>query len=258
MKNLFKIIPFLFFLPFSINAKCGFGSITYYPKSSFISPNSYIIIQDHANQLDLLKQISFKYKVFLVLGNNKIGLKFVKLNKGFNLNQLILKPTNDLKKGRKYKLHFEGLDLNQKSLLNQNVYDVNSKKWIVKEWQCTEEYDNESPTWITKPTFVKATYRQLGCGPEKYVTYSLKVQENSDECYINVRLYNKFWKEETEFMILIEKGKPLNIGHNMCNGEFRLYSESEYNVSFELMDICGNKAESINSAFTAPKEISAF
>ena len=93
MKNLFKVILILLFLPFYTRAKCSFGSIDYYPKSSSISPNSYIIIQDRANQLDLLKQISFKYKVFLVSGNNKIELKFVKLNKGFNLNQLILKPS---------------------------------------------------------------------------------------------------------------------------------------------------------------------
>ena len=148
--------------------------------------------------------------------------------------------------------------MSQKSILNQNIYDLNSNKWIVKEWECKADWDEESPIWIEKPTFVKATYRQLGCGPEKYVTYTLNVRENFGECYINVRLHNKFWKEETEFMILIEKGKPLNIGHNMCSGEFRLYNESEYDVSFELMDICGNKAENVNSVFTAPKETSDF
>jgi hypothetical protein len=248
----------LFILPFSINAKCALGSIVYYPKSSSISPNSYIIIQDGANQLDLMKQLTFKYKVFLVSGKNKIELKFIKLNKGFNLNQLILKPATTLKKGKIYKLNFEGLNLTQKTLLSQMVYDINSNKWFVKEWECNDEKDSEAPTWTKKPTFEKATYRQLGCGPEKFVSYSLNVQENSGECYINVRLYNKFWKEETEFIILIEKGKPLNIGHNMCNGEFRLYSESEYDVSFELMDICGNKAENVNSTFTAPKETPAF
>jgi hypothetical protein len=258
MKYLFKIAFILLVLPFSLYAKCGFGSITYYPKSPYISPNSYIIIQDGANQLDLLKQISFKYKVFLVSGNNKIELKFVRLNRGFNLNQLILKPASTLKKGKKYKLAFEGVNSIQKTLLSQNIYNVNSNKWTVKEWECNEKFDNDIPVWIEKPTFVKATYRQLGCGPENYVTYKLNVRANSGECYVNVRLYNKFWKEETEFMILVEKDKPLNIGHNMCNGEFRLYDESEYDISFELMSISQNKAEIVNLTFVTPKQTSIF
>ena len=121
-------------------------------------------------------------------------------------------------------------------------------------WLVNEPIDKKSPYWIKKPFFLTKNCTEQGCGIEKFVNFSVAISDNSHDCFINVKLKHKLSKKVSEFLIEYDnERKMLKIGHNMCFGRFEFINENEYEATFELYDICANRAfEVVNLSFVSP------
>lgn len=254
IKFIFNIL-FLFYT-FTSFAKCSEGGFDIFPKQKSIKLNSLIIINDQGSFSSILPQITKKYKAFLISGNEKIELILIKINVGYRMYQVILKPSKRLKPNKTYKLSVEGLDIFNKDRLCKR-YNYNLNKFEDIQWVAEKSTDEIEPMWLSKPTFNNKKAIEYGCGPEKFVNFKLDVSDNASSCYINVKLKNKKTGLVSEFLIVDKERKELKIGHGMCSGEFEFINDSDYEAYIELYDICGNRNnETVTLKFTSPKSTS--
>lgn len=244
MKKLFILFVLLLFMTFYESfADCGDPAvIRVWPKTSEIRANSILIVEGN---LDLIYGLNNKYKIYLKSGTSKVDLQVLQIIKGrYSLTQALLKPNRKLVKGEKYTLVIDSLSLYETEEIQKSNF-----KWIVND-----KLDHEPPIWKTLPHYLDKSKTQFGCGPSAHVSFCVCVQDESPVMVLT-KLKEIKTEKINEYFLQIDSS-TLHVGYGMCTGEFYFADGQEYEVSFLLIDACGNKSNIFTNPiqFISPKD----
>jgi hypothetical protein len=171
-----------------------------------------------------------------------VGLSVVEVLRGtYQVTQVLLRPATALKEGLSYELVIEGLSKAERPLQYFNNTTGNWEKIVLT----VKGHAGETPQWKAFPSETKKTFVPMGCGPEKYVHYTIPAG-TGNAVYVRALLKNRTSGKTAEQVVVLENG-VFKIGHGMCSGNFDLDAASDYEISFALMDEEGKR-----SAFTKP------
>lgn len=216
-------------------AECISTSITCWPTQTSINKNSLFILSFYGYSQRIIAQLDKEHSIYLQSEDQKIKLKITEINKGdFEITQVVLKPSKPLSGGRIYEIVIQGISFFEKiEKWNPESNKIEKARWIV-----TDSIDKVKPRWIEPPVYVSKTMVVFGCGPAKWVNFKFRCQDKSP---ILVRATLKSLKTlKVSTYYLEPEGNIIKIGHGMCSGAFHFDDSIEYEVSFTLMDQCGN------------------
>jgi len=242
-KHFFLLLLFFICIIRPTVADCIDSGISVWPNTNEFSLNSVLIIEGFGNSQNIIRGLNSKHKIYLKSDNGKVSLEIIKIYEGqYGLTQALLKPAGELIVGSTYTLEIDSLDAYPKE-------DSQVFTWIV-----TNNLDNEAPVWKQEPTFVSKHKMMFGCGPEVYVNFCVCIQDKSPVAVLT-KLKDLKTGKVTEYLVTPES-TLLRIGHNMCSGAFDFENDGTYEITFSLMDACGNKNETFTKAiqFTSPAE----
>lgn len=209
-----------------------YGTRLIWPLGKSISSNSIIVI----NSSDSVFLAKVAGKNFISLrqlnGKSNIVLTVLQICEGVNLKQVILKAGSPLAENAEYELFY-----NQKKSQKSSGNEFPKRKWVVKN-----NPDTYLPSWISQPRIIRKQYFAYGCGPDVKVIFSINGFAKSP-LLIKVVLKNTR-TGVIDTCYLDYKFGVLELGHNMCWGEFRFANEpvpekDEYESSFWLIDESG-------------------
>jgi hypothetical protein len=247
-----KIICFLiclFCMSTTASAKCGSSGIECLNKAGTLSKNAVIILEFYSSSQELVPGLSKKYPVYLQSSQRTIPLMLKEVYKGeMQLTQVVLKMSTEPLAGEKFTLHIGNLP---KSLGEFSTYDEKAKRLAPLVFITNDISDREIPLWKTAPAEVKKTYESFGCGPARFVHFSMG--GNADEIlFARATVTNKTTGKQTIYLLEIEEN-IVKVGHGMCAGAFHFDGGDQFEVQFQLVDQSGNysnTAPAIN--FTSP------
>ncbi len=249
MKSIIFILSFILCTT-NASADCAGGGISIWPSGKFLNQNSIIVIDGYASSQDLVKMLAKKYPIYLKSGESKVKLNVTEILIGeFYLTQVVLATNEKLEIGKVYEIYIDNLPDFEELLIKWNPKTSIHEKinWIV-----TEGSDTVVPKWTQKPKEVNKTLVEYGCGPEKFVNFAIKVEEQS-EFLIKTTVTSKKTKKQTSFY-LEPSSALLKVGHDMCSGAFLFDQGNKYEVTFDIMDASGNFTSWIDEkiVFTKP------
>jgi len=249
MKPIIFILSFIL-LSTKASADYAGGGISIWPSGKFLNQNSIFVIDGYAASQDMVKKLAKKYPIYLKSGEKKVKLNVTEILIGeFYLTQVVLSANEKLEVGKVYEIYIDNLPDFEKLLTKWNPKTSMHEKI---NWTVTEGSDTVVPKWTQKPKEVNKTFALYGCGPEKFVNFAFKVEEQS-EFLIKTTVSSKETKKQTSFY-LKPSNALLKVGHGMCSGAFLYDQGNEYEVTFEIMDASGNFTSWIDEkiVFTKP------
>ncbi|MBK9193014.1 MAG: hypothetical protein IPM77_16785 [Crocinitomicaceae bacterium] len=248
MKSFVSIL----FVVFTIHAyaDCAGSGVYFWPADYSLTPNSFIVVTGYAASEDLVLGLGTKYEVYLENKTEKIKLVPLHTEVGtFRLSQIALKPERELTFGSSYTYVVYGEEEN--TFLDE-VYNYSSGKREPVVFHVSKKSETAAPAWIKKPEFFKSEYVSFGCGPGKWLKYTIQIQEENDFLF-QVNLTHIKTSKTVTFSVSAEKGM-LMLGHGMCSGAFEFVDGDDYEFTADLIDECGNitKWKEVPIKFTAP------
>lgn len=227
-----------------------YGTQLIWPSGKTISNNSIIVI--NSSDSTFLAKVSSKNFIYLrqLNGKAKIFLTVIQICDGVNLKQVILKAESPLVDDVEYGLFYNKQTKSQTNSNNESP---------IRKWVAQKSVDSYLPTWISQPKIIRKQYYPYGCGPDVKVVFSINALAKSP-LLIKAVLKNK----RTGVMdtcYLTYKFGVLELGHNMCWGEFRFANEpvlekDEYESRFWLIDEGGKTSIASNTLrFVEPSQL---
>ena len=247
----FRFTLIFFFFSVKLFADCKSSGIYFWPQNKTIKSNQIIVIEGYENSQKVIRGLNKQYSIYLKTSNSKVKLKVIETLEGdMNLTQAVLKPEENLVKGLEYQIFISDLPEDEKPLgrWNYETEEYELVKWIVEG-----DIDTIMPLWLNPPIETKSTLILLGCGPEIYVNFKLKIIEQSD-FLIKATVTDLLTNKSTAYYLENDDSSTLKIGHGMCSGPFKFKNEV-FEVTFAIMDSSGNFAyyNSNKIRFTNPK-----
>ncbi len=239
---------FSFFLAITASAKCANSGISLL-SSQTLNRNGLIILEFFGVSQEVVPQLNKKYPIYLELGGKKVSLTVAEILTGeMLLTQVVLKPSEQLDAGKTYRLQIQHLPKEQQRLGN---YNDELKKWDDVTFTVNNSVDIIAPVFSGTPVEKKKTMDVFGCGPARWVYFSMDAQDQS-ELFVRANVKNTITGKTTSYILAIETGIA-KIGHGMCSGAFAFNSDDKLEVSFQLFDQSGNKGVLSDAvAFTRP------
>jgi len=231
-----------------------YGIQVIWPIGKTISNNSIIVI--NSSDPNFLAKVLSKNFIYLrqVNGKVKIFLTVIQICNGVNLKQVILKAGAPLVDDTEY-----GLFYNQPHNKQTKAQANSNNESPIRKWVVQKSVDSYLPAWISQPKIIRKQYYPYGCGPDVKVIFSINALARSP-LLIKAVLKNK----RTGVMdtcYLTYKFGVLELGHNMCWGEFRFANEpvsdkDEYESTFWLIDESGKTSIASNTLrFVEPGQL---
>ncbi|MET0393801.1 MAG: hypothetical protein ABW019_11705 [Chitinophagaceae bacterium] len=238
-----------FLLPAIAHAKCTSSGIYTVSQNPTLNQNGWVILEFYASSQQLVAELDKKYPIYLQAGKEIITLKPIEVLRGeFLVTQVVFKPASTLKEGQTYTLHIDKLPEYE---TEPRQYNNGSGKWEAVTFRVRGYTDEQPPAFTSLPAEHKKTMVQFGCGPDRWVCFSLAVQDES-ETFVRARVKNIGTGLVTEYILAIENGQVM-VGHGMCSGPFHFSGGNDFEVSFRLVDQSGNKSKPTTPVlFTAP------
>jgi len=238
-----------------LKADClEYGTQVIWPIGKTISNNSIIVI--NSSDSSFLANISSKNFIYLkqINGKANIFLTVIQIRDGVNLKQVILKAELPLFDDIEYGLFYNRPHSKKTKSQTSSNNELPLGKWVAQKFN-----DNYVPTWISQPKIIRKQYYPYGCGPDVKVVFSINGLGKSP-LLIKAVLKNKRTGVMDTCYITYKFG-VLELGHNMCWGEFRFANEpvkekDEYECTFWLIDVHG-KTSIASSAlrFVEPSQL---
>ncbi|MBN9299892.1 MAG: hypothetical protein J0I41_23020 [Filimonas sp.] len=218
-------------------AKCASSGIWCLSKSNTLNKNGIIILDFYCFSQDIVSKLNSKYPIYLKSSKEKIPLKVIDTLKGeMQLTQVILKATSILKTNEIYTLQIDNTD-GSVPLLNR--YNDSTKQWETITFRVSNIIDKNAPILAYPSVEQKKTLHAYGCGPAKWVYFSITAQDQS-EVFVKATVKNKTTLKTTSYILNIENGM-VKIGHGMCSGAFHFDNGDNFEITFQLIDQSGNK-----------------
>ena len=231
------ILSFFTLIPFFSLADCAGGGMYFWPKTEVISQNPIIMIQGYARDQDIIAALNTDYPVYLQSGDEKIKLTVKETCIGqMYLTQVVLIPESKLTAGKVYDLNIDNLPGREQL----TVWNYEKSKHEKVSWKVIEGEDHLVPSWTKRPSEIKKTLMEYGCGPAMNVHFNFTV---SDDSPVLLRTTVNDLKTGTSTIYYLEvlDGNTVQIGHGMCMGAFTFDEKStDYTVTFDLVDASGN------------------
>lgn len=209
-----------------------------YPSSNSIAANSRILIQGWANSIPVLKNLNIKHEIFLVSKHHKVKLEVEEtLESDFNKIEVFLRPSKKLKPGKVYTLVIENTEEQPTKLIN-NTYNDTIASWLV-----SNESDNIVPE-IMYSELIETKIQLMGCGVPKKAIFKVNTTENTTVIF-RTELLNPITNKTQVFYVLhsnyeLETNQFVEVGKDMCSGDFNVEVETPYKVRFKAVDFSGN------------------
>lgn len=226
-------------LSISVSAKCSFNGIWLTSGNGTLNKNGWIIIEFYGGSQDLVPGINKKYPVFMqTKSGQKVQLLVQEVLRGeFQLTQVILKPAAELTVNETYEIRISNLPKHE-SLKRYNAITRAPENVTVV---VTNTVDKQNPVFVEKPQETKKTMVSYGCGPARWVHFSLSGKDES-EFFVRVIVTNKLTGKKSEYIVKVENN-TVRIGHGMCSGAFHFGESFNYEARFALVDQSGNMSE---------------
>lgn len=225
---------------------CASSGVWTWPHDS-LAANGIIILNGYKNSRDLIREIG-SHNPRLVSGGHSVDLIAGETNESeYYLTQTILTVSEDLHPGESYRLVIDdnrrlyGWHFQENGALS--TYD--SAEFV---WKATASYDLSAPDWTTPPTATGAGITHYGCGPARFLHLSFMARDRNPMS-VEVELapvgasgaVQKFIITNLE---LDEKSGlfKIDLGHDMCSGQFLLKDGQPYRTRFTLVDWAGNRS----------------
>ena len=227
----------------SVFADCTSNGMWFFPTQKNISLNSMFIIQGYATSMETIQSFNSR-KVYLESDSGElIELQLQEIITGqMRISQAIFKPVKQLKSNTSYSLKYANqTESESREMLKWNdTYQKNMKMY----WETsTVEYMNDLSTDLTIE-YEKSDLVHLGCGPSVYVLFDVRTNY-STEIWYKTEVVD-LTTNKTAVFYITEIEKKLGVGHNMCFGAFKYYSDGKYKIRFTAMNTDGNQLSPTN------------
>ncbi|MCU0433727.1 MAG: hypothetical protein MUC87_09770 [Bacteroidia bacterium] len=232
MKTLYLLLPFLiFFTP--ANADCSSRGLSVFPGSSTVCQNAVFMLEGYGESQAIVNNLNTQYPVYLKAGSKKVKLIVLEICEGeFWLTQAILKPESELEADVRYTLHIDSLPE------SENFGHYSSGSYSPYTYMAVAKKDVEKPVLKSPPKEIRKTYMQYGCGPAVNVVFSMNTEDDSP-VFVRTTVKNIQTGKSTVYY-LVAYDSELYVGHSMCSGAFKFSGGDTFEVTFSLMDACGN------------------
>jgi len=236
------------FTTVTVAAKCAGSGIYLLSKNSTLNKNGLIILEFYAGSRSIIQDLNKKYPIYLQSSNGKITLMPVEILKGeMQVTQVILKASAELAENAVYILHIDNLSKYERL----QHYNERSQRWEPITFKISSSADTEAPVLKGQPAEQKKTMVGYGCGPARWVYFTLAGQDKS-ELFVKASVRNKTTGLTTNYILLLENGIA-KVGHGMCSGAFHFDDGNNFEITFQLFDQSGNKSSLTKSiSFTSP------
>jgi len=229
---LLLVLMFLFYHP--LQADCGGGSLSVFPKKTTVSPNTKIALNASYDVQLVIEELDRTAPAFLVSGDDTVALDLIETCHGmFDTKQAVLRPQTLLKKGLTYTLIIPNSPYN--TFLTRPI----EGKDTPISWTVSQPVDLEVPQWEASPELDFMAVDYFGCGPSVYAVFNLKAREAS-EYLIRTELHNLNTKNTTTYSLPLSSSGQLEVGHGMCSGPFQFSEKTDYQIRFSIEDASGN------------------
>jgi hypothetical protein len=237
MKQIIYLIVFLIFSQ-NVLADCAGTGISFWPTGNEIKQNSIIMIDGYAESQHIINGLNKKHAIYLKSGKHRVQLNVLEIHKGqYWTTQAILKPSETLNSGQEYELFIDSLPEYETPLRKWNTA---TEKYEKVKWKVVNGKDIVEPSFISVPKESSKVLEYYGCGPENYVVFKHKVNDES-EYLIKTEVTNLTTNTKSAYY-LVSNNDEVYIGHGMCSGAFKLINGQEYEVVFEIIDASGNRS----------------
>ena len=120
------------------------------------------------------------------------------------------------------------------------------------KWTASAEIDHVLPVWMKSPIPAGKKYVEYGCGPEKWVYFTVSAKDDSP-MLVDVAIKNCATAEMVHYYLEPIDNK-ISVGHSMCGGAFYFDDGRPYEATFRLVDGSGNKSANFfgSMLFVAP------
>lgn len=247
--RIITLIILTFFIATLASAKCANSGIYCLSKSTTFNKNGLIILEFYASSQSLIPDLNKKYPIYLKSSNGKVQLNIIETLLGeMSVTQIVLKPVSELKVDEIYSLQIDNLPKYERK---PERYNSSSNKWEQLTFKVSNTIDNDVPTLNGTPSEQKKTLVYYGCGPAKWVYFTIAGQDKS-ELFVRAIVKNKATGKITTYILSIENGS-VKVGHGMCSGAFHFDNGDNFEVSFQLYDQSGNRSSMTSTiAFSKP------
>jgi hypothetical protein len=227
-------------------AECRSSGFNVCPYTDSLSTNGLIFIDGYMDSQEIIRNLNTKYPIYLVSKDSKIKLNVVQTYEGqMRLTFAVLKPETELMPKTVYRLKIDKIKKTEWNKDDLTWWGENGMNEI--KWTTTSKRDTIPTKAEETITFLRRNYTQLGCGPQRDLSFSINVND-TNLCFIEINVKELTTGKELKYLKQIdyydkEKHKRLlTIGHSMCSGELTFENDSEYEISFiKLIDASGNE-----------------
>lgn len=238
MKQLLGFLLSLLFFN-QIYADCdNTGSFWVYPSNNKLNTNSLIVLNAYAGMQEVVTNLNDKYPIYLESENHRVLLEVIETHKGFlDIAQCLLSPKDSLLVGETYTLKIDSIDPFAEYLLSN--WNEQTKKREPFTWIVSNSVDNNNPILTEEPKIVDKRYIEYGCGPEIFVDFEMKIEDDSD-ILVETELIDIDSNKRRVYYLILRDKMCLSVGHGMCSGAFELSNTGFSKIRFKFLDICGN------------------
>lgn len=248
MKRITIILIVFLFNSLIASAKCGPGGIFIVGESKTLYKNSILVLEFYAMRQGVVPDIGNKYLVWLRSKNAKVALQPIEVLKGeMEVTEIVFRPTCDLVEGEVYELVVDGL----KNWDRFGRYNSETNKFEPYSFTIVKNTTvNTALSFTAAPLETKKEMEVYGCGPARYVHFSIAADPSVK--YVRANVKNKSTGKTTTYILTIKNGEVL-VGHGMCSGAFHFEDSEKFIVGFALVDDAGNTGQySAPIDFTKP------
>jgi hypothetical protein len=162
----------------------------------------------------------------------------------FRVSQVTLRPERLLTRGKTY-----AMLINEKSpRVDKWLGDRRSDDALNSlQWTADLPRDDLPPMWFDDPELIKAEVTEYGCGPAIGAEVKVRVHDENPTMLL-ATIFDPGASTRRSYLLHLTNDAVF-VGHGMCSGGFDLAPGAEYQVSFDIIDVAGNSAESF------PKEV---
>jgi type VI protein secretion system component Hcp len=236
MKTLVSVF-FLLFSPYSCFASCGSNSLTVFPGEVIVPRNARIMIEGYAESTKIIAHINGKNQAWLTSRYSRIRLKVIRSFSGqVNLAQTILSPESIPDPDITYTLVIDSLPDDER--LRSCNEQMNNNDSI--RFRFSKAYDYTSPVLFSTPVLKEKIDSPRICTPSNYVTFTSPIIESSP--YLIIATLRDKTTGKVTIACLVPRSGTVTVGFTGCSGMVSFYDTHRYDISFEYMDICGNRS----------------
>ncbi len=234
MVRLACLLPLLL-LALPARADCASGGLSVWPPVDAALPaNGRVVLEGFGTTQAPVARIA-SLRPVLVSDSDRVPLEVVRVDVGqFEVTQAVLKPSQGLKPGKRYRLELEAQDAG----VTLDARVLHQNKLAPVAWMVGAK-DEAAPKWAKAPEAAGGEWVGYGCGPAIYGF--IKVSAESQVQYrVEVRRADGAGPART-FRVAAKDGR-LEVGHGMCGGPFKLEEGVRYSAAVTAVDAAGNES----------------